>query len=83
MSDGCHPLVTILGVLCPQLQGFLVLVAEVDREIMLHREEDISDYQVSTEAATSAAISLFRKVPAATSAGPRLMMLTDPMLWIL
>ena len=58
MSDGCHPLVTILGVLCPQLQGFLVLVAEVDREIMLHREEDISDYQVSTEAAASAAISL-------------------------
>lgn len=45
MSDGCHPLVTVLGILCPQLQGFLVLMAEVNREIMLHREEDISDYQ--------------------------------------
>ena len=45
VSDGCHPLVTIPGVLCPQLQGFLVLVAEVNREIMLHQEEDSSNYQ--------------------------------------
>lgn len=45
MSDGCHPLVTVLGVLRPQLQGFLVLVAEVDREIMLREGEDTSDYR--------------------------------------
>lgn len=39
VSDGGHPLVTVLRVLCPQLQGFLVLMAEVNREIMLHRED--------------------------------------------
>ena len=45
VSNGRHPLVAILGVLCPQLQGFLVLMAEVHGEVMLHQEEDISDYQ--------------------------------------
>lgn len=45
MSDGRHPLITVLRVLCPQLQGFLALMAEVDREVVLHREEDASSYR--------------------------------------
>lgn len=45
VSDGRHPLVTILGILRPQLQGFLVLMAEVNGEVMLHGEEDSSGHQ--------------------------------------
>lgn len=35
MSYGCHPLIAVLGILCPQLQGLLVLMVEVNGEVML------------------------------------------------
>lgn len=40
MADGGHPLVTVLGVLCPQLQGFLVLVVKVNSEIVLEQRRE-------------------------------------------
>lgn len=40
MSNCCHPLVTVLCILSPQLQRLLVLVGEVHYEVMLHQEED-------------------------------------------
>lgn len=38
MSDGCHPFVTVLGILSPQLQRLLVLMVEVNGEVMLGGE---------------------------------------------
>lgn len=38
VSDGCHPLVAVLGILGPQLQRLLVLVVEVNGEVMLWGE---------------------------------------------
>lgn len=40
VSNGCHPLVTVLRILSPQLQCLLVLMGEVHCEVMLHQEED-------------------------------------------
>lgn len=72
MSDGRHPLVAVLGVLCPQLQGFLVLVAEVNREIVLPKEkEDSPDYQGDGQGTSSISChpsGCFAKHSAATSA---------------
>lgn len=35
VSYGCHPLVAVLGILGPQLQGLLVLMVEVNSEVVL------------------------------------------------
>lgn len=40
MSYGCHPLVAVLGILGPQLQGLLVLVVEINGKVMLREQTE-------------------------------------------